>query len=620
VSATLRKAFARIDAKTAAAKAASGFQCPPGCGKCCTSPFVEATEIECVPLARALVEQGRASAVLERIRLAESNTCVIYEPTTPDGSKGQCGMYEQRPGLCRLFGFSGRKSDQGMPEWAACSHMREQTAPDMEAALQEPPPACMPIIADEMLALRSNSGRPDEQIPLRINEALGRALSKELTRAMYSSYVRDDDEEGSDGSSGRQPEAPQQNLYDRAYAAAAAAVAASPNADELDEPPPAVAVEKASGTSSFGRPLTETEHRERDRLEGPWQCTSYELYEWLTPLAELTRGCTQDEMVGRTSLASKAGDCLGTAYSVVSGSWPRDEFMKGARRSFVFLPAVPKAELPEGSEPAPEPLVALGAPLELQKESPLELQEIPFEGAGVGHKVWDAAIVSALFLRTPKGGAMLTGATSAATASEPVGQDEHSTGTFPSRPRVLELGAGLGLPGRDLARRGVASSVTLSDSRSALLEQLYQLCAPADAEGSQGTAIDCMQINWHSDADVAEAAAAAYDVVIASDVAYYHPDVMPLAKAIQAIRARVTVVAAPLHRAAAGALGEALEGLGGTVDEQKLTLVSSDTAEWSDGQPPLASRVATMPALAYRVLVVTWAHERHADEQADAGE
>eukprot|EP00966_Prymnesium_polylepis_P003008 68836-Prymnesium_polylepis.2 len=57
----------------------------------------------------------------------------------------------------------------------------------------------------------------------------------------------------------------------------------------------------------------------------------------------------------------------------------------GARRSFAFLPAVPKAELPEGSEPAPKPLVGLGAPLELQKESPLELQEIPFEGAGVGH-------------------------------------------------------------------------------------------------------------------------------------------------------------------------------------------------------------------------------------------
>ena len=198
----------------------------------------------------------------------------------------------------------------------------------------------------------------------------------------------------------------------------------------------------------------------------------------------------------------------------------------GARRSFAFLPAVPKAEVPEGSEPTPKPL---GAPLELQNESPLELQEIPFEGAGVGHVVWDSAIVSALFLRTPKGGAMLAGATrprtTATTASAPVGQVEDPTGTVPSRPRVLELGGGLGLPGRDLARRGVTSSVTLSDSRPALLEQLYQLCAPADADGTQGTPIDCMKIDWHSDADVAEAAAAAYDVVIASDVAYYAPDV-----------------------------------------------------------------------------------------------
>ena len=141
--------------------------------------------------------------------------------------------------------------------------------------------------------------------------------------------MRDDDKEGSDGSSGRQPDEPQQSLDDRAYAAAVAASADEP----IDEPPPDAAVEKASRTSSFGRPLTETEHRERDRLEGPWQCTSYELYEWLTPLAELTRGCTQDEMVGRTSLTIKAGDCLGTAHSVVSGSWPRDDFMKGARAS-----------------------------------------------------------------------------------------------------------------------------------------------------------------------------------------------------------------------------------------------------------------------------------------------
>ena len=111
--AALGKSFARIDAKTAAVKAASGFQCPSGCGKCCTSRFVEATEVECIPLALALIEQGKASAVLERIKLAKSAgeaTCVIYEPTNPDGSKGQCGMYDHRPGLCRLFGFFLRKT------------------------------------------------------------------------------------------------------------------------------------------------------------------------------------------------------------------------------------------------------------------------------------------------------------------------------------------------------------------------------------------------------------------------------------------------------------------------------------------------------------------------------
>ena len=187
VRANLGESFARIDAKTAAAKAAGGFQCPSGCGKCCTSPFIEATEVECIPLALALIEQGKASAVMERIALAKragDATCVIYEPTNPDGSKGGCGMYDHRPGLCRLFGFSGRRSDQGAPEWSACAHMLEETSPAMEEVLQAPPPACMPITADELLQLRSSTGNPDEQTPLLLNDALGRALSKELTRAM----------------------------------------------------------------------------------------------------------------------------------------------------------------------------------------------------------------------------------------------------------------------------------------------------------------------------------------------------------------------------------------------------------------------------------------------------
>ena len=81
---------------------------------------------------------------------------------------------------------------------------------------------------------------------------------------------------------------------------------------------------------------------------------------------------------------------------------------------------------------------------------------------------------------------------------------------------------------------------------------------------------------------------------------------MPLATLIKAIRAEVTLVVAPLHREAAGALSEALKDLGCSHEEHILTLVSSDANEWRDGQPAGASWVHEMPALAYRVLVVKW--------------
>ena len=152
----------------------------------------------------------------------------------------------------------------------------------------------------------------------------------------------------------------------------------------------------------------------------------------------------------------------------------------------------------------------------------VELQEIPYEGVGVGHTVWDAAVVLALFLRSPKGAYLLT---RAAADRDLVTNTNQGTGARPRLPRVLELGAGLGLPGRDLAQRSCVASVTLSDSRSAFLEQLEQL-SKLEAV-MPGAAIDYIPLNWHSDEDVAKAAEAAYDVVIASDVAYYQPDVSP---------------------------------------------------------------------------------------------
>jgi hypothetical protein len=472
-------------------------------------------------MAQSLLRLGVANSVFSRLVAAKQKgdlTCAIFEPTNEDGSSGHCGQHEYRPSLCRLFG----SSDQ---------------------------------LADELLRLRSSSGSPSEQTPLPINEALYRALSKALTEAMYAPYA--DVEEVTE-----EPEA-EDTARMELKEWAAARVAAKEAAEGIwkeDDP--------IQSQSSFGRPLTSEERRERARLEGPWQSTKYELYHWLSPLAKLTRGNVQDEMVERLVVdAIPDGASLGTATSVATGAWPRDAYLEGSARSFTVVAP------PDQS-------------METVSYAPLVLHEIPYEGAGVGHSVWDSAIVLTMFLRSPAGILLLTESID--------GLADVLTGSGHRLPRVLELGAGLGLPGRDLAACG-AATVTLSDSRVRLLEQL-----------DHGTSANAIKLNWNEPSDVAAAVAANYDVVIASDVAYYHPDVAPLANALRSMNAAVSVVVAPMHREAAHELSDELHARGGTVVEHAMTLVSSDADGWQGSSPPLCEAVSEMPALAYRVLVVTW--------------
>ena len=536
--------FARIDAKSFAATKASGFISAPGCGKCMTALTAEATEMECLPLAQSLLRHGLASSVLSHLAAAKQEsdlTCVIYEPTNEDGSMGRCGQDESRPVMCRLFG----------------SFMGELSKVGTQIDLAKPR-----ILADELLRLRSSSENPSEQKPMPINEALSRALSLSCSRRRCTKMAATEEAEEEDIA--------QLELKQWAAARVAAKEAAK---DLWKEDHPML-----SQRTSLGRPSTSKEtsdeRSERARLQGPWRRTHYELYHWLSPLAKLTRGHVQDEMLDRLALgAIPSSSSLGTATSVAIGAWPRDSYLEGAARSFTFAAA---------PDPSMVPVL----------EAPLLLHEIPYEGAGVGHSVWDSAVVLTIFLRSPAGMLLLAESVDGLADGKADGKADGLTGR--QLPRVLELGAGLGLPGRDLAARG-AATVILSDSRERLLEQL-----------DQGTSANAIKLNWNTLGDVATAVLAKYDIVIASDVVYYHPDVAPLADALRSMNAAISIIVGPMHRDAALALSEELHARGGAVVELAMTLVSSDADGWQGPIPSLCEAASHVPALAYRVLLVKW--------------
>lgn len=347
-------------------------------------------------------------------------------------------------------------------------------------------------------------------------------------------------------------------------------------------------------------------------IEGPWRVTEYSLYDFTStrsamsmeePASALAGDRTADfgELGdGRLSaevLATIAPRCMGTAIAGAKGEWPRDEMAEGAALGFSFRKGASGAE--------PDRWKERGA----GREPPLVVDELPFEGAGVGHTVWEAAIVLALYLRSGAGAEVLRPPT------------RRAGETTDPRPRVLELGAGIGLPGRDVALRGAASSVTLTDARPALLEGLAGFGAQCAAAGGRALASPSgmllptiagrpppaegrsRSLDWHDAADVAAAAAeASYDLAIGSDVAYYAPDVAPLAAALQALAPRAVLVA-PAHREAGPWLIDALEARGAAVAQHAVTLARRDGDSRSAGRGRAAFERA---AIAYRILAVTW--------------
>jgi len=204
------RAYREVDDHTSRFASATGVRCPDGCGACCHSPHVEATEAELSPLARELLERGDIHMMLDRLALAREShdrRCVLFMPT-PEGdeTRGRCSAYAWRPTMCRLFGFAGQRGPDGEPRFTPCRRhvdIMPDVITDVRRSIEDGR-ISLPILSD--LASRVRSATPPGPL-LPINEALEQALMRAAMTARLSAAMLDGDSPDDDDGDDRRPPA-----------------------------------------------------------------------------------------------------------------------------------------------------------------------------------------------------------------------------------------------------------------------------------------------------------------------------------------------------------------------------------------------------------------------------
>jgi len=172
--------YRRVDRAARCYQLASGLRCPPGCGVCCESHQVEATPLQCLPLAWAFFRRRQAEGLADGIEsqgATVARRCVLRRLAEGAADKGRCTQYRLRPLVCRLFGFAARRNKYGKPEPALCKVVRQSRLETLKPLPSSPlDPATLPVYQDlhwQIAGLEPSLGY--RLLP--INSALAEALT-----------------------------------------------------------------------------------------------------------------------------------------------------------------------------------------------------------------------------------------------------------------------------------------------------------------------------------------------------------------------------------------------------------------------------------------------------------
>jgi hypothetical protein len=181
--------FDRLEIEITAFKSETHLFCNAGCGKCCSTPNIDASPLEFLPWAFYLFLNGKAEETLALLNNITTKNCFLYRPISIlEHHNGSCSNYRYRGLICRLFGYAANTDKYGKLRLATCKIIKEQQQENFNAAEKA-------IIKGQYVPVFTNYYMQLAQIDLRmgvvivpINEALKVAIEEVLHYYAYRPF------------------------------------------------------------------------------------------------------------------------------------------------------------------------------------------------------------------------------------------------------------------------------------------------------------------------------------------------------------------------------------------------------------------------------------------------
>ncbi|MCW3789143.1 YkgJ family cysteine cluster protein [Plebeiibacterium sediminum] len=131
----VEKLFESLDKDIRRLQLHTGIHCIENCIHCCTTPRIEATSVEFLPLAYHLYKTGQINEVLNKMEQVNNEyTCPLLNLLSFDGKTIGCNHYIHRGLICRLFSYNYLTNKHGVRKINACKKIQLNQPDQIEKA------------------------------------------------------------------------------------------------------------------------------------------------------------------------------------------------------------------------------------------------------------------------------------------------------------------------------------------------------------------------------------------------------------------------------------------------------------------------------------------------------